>query len=147
MCPPHSFSQNKKKSSGGIIVCRSSREVLCQGHMSLGVREDWFSGGKGRRRAEAGVRSESLTNVDVPLGLPAVLQVVDKRVVDLTLQSNSLTTRAQVQWVINLWGFELDLFMYQGAKDTCLYSSWLSSSEFAFTSFLLLLKHKPSQFP
>lgn len=53
--------------------------------------------GKGRRRVGAGVCSDSLTNVDVSLGLPAVLQVVDKRVADLTLQGNSLTTRAQAQ--------------------------------------------------
>lgn len=76
-----------------------------QGHMALCVREDWFSGGKGRRRVGAGVCSDSLTNVDVSLGLPAVLQVVDKRVADLTLQGNSLTTRAQAQWVTNLCGF------------------------------------------
>lgn len=45
--------------------------------------------GGGKLYRGGGLSSESLTNIEMVLGLPAVLQVMDERMVDLTLQSNS----------------------------------------------------------
>lgn len=53
------------------------------------TQEGGRDGGRGSRAGLGYKHRESLTNVEVALGLPAVLQVVHKRVAHLPLQSNS----------------------------------------------------------
>lgn len=52
-------------------------------------KADILTGGKGGKAGPRRGGSESLTNIEVVLGLPTVLQVVDERVADLTLQIDS----------------------------------------------------------
>lgn len=78
--PQKSLRRNEedRESSGGKQ--RSGEDKI----RSTSWREEKEEGGWAE-----GAGSESLTNIEVVLGLPAVLQVVDERVADLTLQSNS----------------------------------------------------------
>lgn len=76
-----------------MLEVKEAREGVCDGEggNSIGVKTRLTSWRKESRR-KAGSRgrgSESLTNIEVVLGLPAVPQAVDERVADLTLQSNS----------------------------------------------------------
>lgn len=94
-----------------LLLKSKMLEVKEQRSLHMGIREfvtawreivigwvkasDWVNWhpdmrkGGGKLYRGGGLSSESLTNIEVVLGLPAVLQVVDERMADLTLQSNS----------------------------------------------------------